>query len=124
MDNAGDANVRMAAQVMAPSGASGATAPMRIASTGATPLANATALVEGSFATLQVGDSAVRIAFGATSAAAIAACATTSLKLPGGARFDWTVTPLDLFVACREGTAAAGATEAWAWSSSGPRATS
>lgn len=123
-DTSSPKDVQLAAQMRAPSGASGNTAPMLIASTGATPLANGTALEVGAFASLIVGDAKVRIAFGTTAAAAIAACTTTSPLLQPGARIDWEVTERDQFVACREGVAAAGASEAWVWTSSGPRSTS
>lgn len=117
------ATVVQAADMRAPSGASGATAAQRLAGTGATADANTTGLAAGEMATLLVGAAAVRFAFAATEAAAITAASTTSPILPAYGRLDWLVSDRDTFVAV-EAADGAAAYEAHVWTSSGARAAS
>jgi hypothetical protein len=89
----------------------------QLSGTGGTGAENATALTVGQMATLLIGATAVRIAFG--SSASVEA-GTTDPILPAYGRFDWYVSTADCFVSVQAADASS-AYEAHVWTSSGQR---
>lgn len=87
-----------------------------ISGTGTTEDSNATALNVGSYATLLVGASSVRVSFRKLTAQPDQV-ATTAPLLPAGAKFDWFVTD-DTKVLYAQAGDGASAYEAWLWQSS------
>lgn len=110
--------VVQAADMRPPSGGSAPTSAQRLSGTGGTGAENSTALKGGEMATLLVGATAVRVAWGGSSSAE---ASTTGPILGAYSRFDWMVTTgVDDWVSV-EAADGAATFEAHVWTSSGPR---
>jgi hypothetical protein len=112
----------LAAEMRAPSGASGPTKHQRLANTGTTESHNATGLTVGQMATLKNGGTAIRIDFNAAAGQPTVVAVTAPIIGPYE-RIDWLVDARDAFVYA-EAADGAATYEAHVWTSSGARATS